>query len=648
MSDRHLRLTAGVIVVVVFVLEVGSIALSAGITRLGEPILYFAYAVIQASAGALIVDRYPRHRIGWVLLLFALQGALMADFALAYGQRAAETGWPLGHYAELLGMFAWIFAASGLILLFLLFPDGHFLGPRWRWVLWIWALGALLALPGWTLNPRLATEFADGVNPFAVDGFPADLFFGVGAGLVSLALVLSVAALVVRLRQARSPEREQLKWVALAAVVVGIVLPLSAALWTVWQPIQLLSAMALALLPVSACFAILRHQLYDVDRVITRTVAYVALTVTLAAAYAAIVLAVGAFVTSPVAAATAAFVVAVAFRPLRDRLQALVDRSFRPARHRALTAMNEYVDALRNGRASSANIQDAFQGALGDDLLRLGFTLPDGAVLDADGTHGGAPQSAAGRTVTSMATSAQMTVQISHRDTDTRLLADVADAGRLAIEIAALQAQLRERMHELEASRKRILSVADEERRALARDLHDGAQQRLVSIGLMLRHAQHHQGQIAVSDVLDAAVAELALSIDELRELAGGLRPGSLDDGLGGALRELADRTPVPTEVSAASDRFPTELESAAYFIACEAVTNAVKHAEASAIRLSVVHNEGWLVVAVSDNGQGGADTSRGSGLLGMADRARAHQGELSVQSQPGKGTRLEVRLPCA
>ncbi|MGD9961337.1 sensor histidine kinase [Nocardioides sp.] len=648
MSERCLRIAAGVVVVVVFVLELASVVLSVGVTSLGEPVLYFVYAVTQAAAGALILGRYPRHRIGWLLVVFALQSAATADFALAYGQWAAGRDRPLSHYAELVGMLAWIFAAGGLVLLFLLFPDGHLPSRRWRVAVWIWGAGAVLALPGWTLNPRLGSEFADGVNPFAVDGFPAEPLFGLGAGLVSLALVLSVVALVVRLRQAHGVERDQLKWFASAAVVVAVVLPLSAALWTVWAPIQILSAAALMLLPVSACVAILRHQLYDVDLVIARTVAYVALSLVLAAAYAGIVLAVGAFVTSPVAAATAALVVAVVFRPLRDRVQQAVDRAFRPSRHRALVEMTDYVDALRHGRASSADIEEVFRRSLRDDRLELGFGLPAGEVLGADGTRGGRPRPGPGRTVTSLPTSAHMTVLISHRDEDARLVTDVADAGRLAVEIVALQTQLRQQMHELEASRNRILSVADEERRALARDLHDGAQQRLVSIGLMLRHAQRHQSQAAVSEVIDAAVAELACSIDELRELAGGLRPGSLDDGLGGALRELADRTPVPVDVSAGDDRFPAELESAAYFIACEGVTNAVKHAGASAIHVSVARERGALVVAVSDDGQGGADASRGSGLLGMADRARAHRGELSVQSSLGRGTRLEVRLPCA
>ncbi len=238
------------------------------------------------------------------------------------------------------------------------------------------------------------------------------------------------------------------------------------------------------------------------------------------------------------------------------------------------------------------------------------------------------------------------TAVLRHRDGDERLVAAVADAGALAIEIATLQVQLHRHLREVEASRRRIQSVADEERRRIARDLHDGAQQRLVAIGLALRHAQL-QASPAMATTIDDAVAELTTSITELRELAGGLRPGSLDDGLGSALRELAARTPVPLDVSVSSERFPGHIETAAYFVACEAVTNAVKHAAATRITLSLAREDGTLVMTVADDGQGGAEPLRGTGLLGLADRMRAHHGQLQVDSPLGGGTRLEARLPC-
>ena len=264
--------------------------------------------------------------------------------------------------------------------------------------------------------------------------------------------------------------------------------------------------------------------------------------------------------------------------------------------------------------------------------------------------------SGAERRTLRLSTAAGATAVLSHRDGDERLVAAVADAGALAIEIAALQVQLRRHLLEVEASRRRIQSVADEERRRIARDLHDGAQQRLVAIGLTLRHAQLRADpalgqrltrQSLPDTSIDEAVGELTTSIDELRELAGGLRPGSLDEGLGVALRELAARTPVRLDVYAHSERFPSHVETAAYFVACEAVTNAVKHAEASQISLTLTRENGSLIVTVIDDGCGGAEPHRGTGLLGLADRVRAHHGNLRVESPLGGGTRLEARLPC-
>jgi signal transduction histidine kinase len=245
-----------------------------------------------------------------------------------------------------------------------------------------------------------------------------------------------------------------------------------------------------------------------------------------------------------------------------------------------------------------------------------------------------------------MSTAAGVTAILRYRDGDERLVAAVTGVGALSIEIAALQVQMRRHLLEVEVSRQRIQSVADEERRRIARDLHDGAQQRLVGIGLALRHAQL-RADPALGAAIDDAVAELSSSIDELRELAGGLRPGSLDEGLGTALRELAARTPVPLDVCALPERFPSHIETAAYFVACEAVTNVVKHAGASRISLTVAWENGSLVVTVVDDGRGGADFRRGTGLLGLADRIRAHHGHLHVDSPPGRGTRLEARLPC-
>ena len=147
MSGAAARRVAAGIVAVVFALELAAVCLTAGEDSLAEAVLYLVYAVTQAAAGALIVHRFPRHRIGWLLLLYALENAVVADFLQAYGVRAAHEGWPLASLAQLLGLTSWIFAASGLILLFLLFPDGRLPDRRWRAVVWVWGAGAVLAFP---------------------------------------------------------------------------------------------------------------------------------------------------------------------------------------------------------------------------------------------------------------------------------------------------------------------------------------------------------------------------------------------------------------------------------------------------------------------------------------------------------------------
>jgi signal transduction histidine kinase len=230
------------------------------------------------------------------------------------------------------------------------------------------------------------------------------------------------------------------------------------------------------------------------------------------------------------------------------------------------------------------------------------------------------------------------------------LIRRLVEAGGLAIEIARLRVELRHQLAEVQASRVRIIAAGNVERRRIERDLHDGAQQRLVSIGLALRHAQHEL-RVGSADeagrTLDAAVAEVAVAIDELRELARGLPPAQLDAGLGPAFRELARRAPVPILVKAPTERFEKSVEAAAYFVGCEGVTNAIKHANATRILLSAVQKDDRLVVAVNDDGVGGAAPVNGSGLTGLSDRVTALGGTLRITSDFGKGTTLRVELPC-
>jgi signal transduction histidine kinase len=207
-----------------------------------------------------------------------------------------------------------------------------------------------------------------------------------------------------------------------------------------------------------------------------------------------------------------------------------------------------------------------------------------------------------------------------------------------------------EAREQLAASRARLVSAADEERRRLERNLHDGAQQRLVSLALVLRRAQQKLASDpgATDDLLTAASAELARALEELRELARGIHPVVLTErGLEPALRSLADRATLPVEIKVVADgRLPERVEAAAYFLVSEALTNVAKHAHASRVAVSIAQEDGRAVVEITDDGVGGADLHRGSGLRGLADRIEALDGTLALQSRPGEGTTICATIP--
>jgi signal transduction histidine kinase len=232
------------------------------------------------------------------------------------------------------------------------------------------------------------------------------------------------------------------------------------------------------------------------------------------------------------------------------------------------------------------------------------------------------------------------------------LLNAAAAAARLALENERLQAELRAQLTELRASRARIVTAGDEERRRLERDLHDGAQQRLLSLGLALHLAREHLGPEAngAAEILTEADDELRAALEELRELAHGIHPAVLtEQGLAPALRNLAERSPVPvTLVELPDERLPAPAEAAAYFLVSEALANVAKYARASRARVSVSRVDGCVLVEVDDDGIGGADPSRGSGLRGLSDRVQALDGKLEVTSSAGSGTHLHAEIPCA
>src|SRR3954454_14122150 len=235
---------------------------------------------------------------------------------------------------------------------------------------------------------------------------------------------------------------------------------------------------------------------------------------------------------------------------------------------------------------------------------------------------------------------------------DPSLVRAAAPAAALQLENERLEAELRARVEELQTSRARLVEVSMGERRRLERDLHDGAQQRLVALSLQLGLAQRK----LVSDpatgerLLDASTAELQRALEELRELARGIHPAILTDrGLGAAIEALAERAPLPVDLDPMpEDRLPAPVEAAAYFVVAESLTNVAKYSSAQHASVRVGREDGFAVVEVSDDGVGGADPTAGTGLRGLADRLAALDGRLEVHSPPGGGTVIRANIPCA
>jgi signal transduction histidine kinase len=209
---------------------------------------------------------------------------------------------------------------------------------------------------------------------------------------------------------------------------------------------------------------------------------------------------------------------------------------------------------------------------------------------------------------------------------------------------------LRERVDDLRTARQRIIAAADAERRRIERDLHDGAQQRMVAVAVTLgmAEAKMRDDPSAAAKLVAQAREEAQLAVKELRELARGIHPALLSDrGLGAALEALASRAPIPVTVSGVPEAPLREpVEAAAYFVTAEALTNVAKYARASEASVELATEDDCLRVSVRDDGVGGADPSTGSGLRGLCDRVEALDGRLEIESPPGSGTTLTVKLP--
>jgi signal transduction histidine kinase len=299
-------------------------------------------------------------------------------------------------------------------------------------------------------------------------------------------------------------------------------------------------------------------------------------------------------------------------------------------------------------------IREALARALDDESLEVAFWLPEqGEFVDAEGVPVTLPEESESRAVTRLEHDGRVLAALVHdaslRD-EPKLVEAAGAAARLALENARLHAEVQAQLADVRDSRARIVAAGDEQRRRIERDLHDGAQSRLVALALELKHAQQRGvADPEVEQLLASTAAELQDAVQQLRELAQGIHPPLLvQGGLAVALEALADRAPVPCSLSSGPERYTPEVESTAYFVASEALANVAKHAHASRVRIETRRKNGTLLVEVEDDGVGGATPDGGSGLRGLADRVEAQGGRLTVFSPPGGGTHVLGEIPCA
>lgn len=320
----------------------------------------------------------------------------------------------------------------------------------------------------------------------------------------------------------------------------------------------------------------------------------------------------------------------------------------------ARASVAELVVELDEARATGA-LRDALARALGDPSLAVAYWLPDEQrYVDIEGRPVELPGDGEGMTATIVERDRLQIAALIHDPAlgeDPELLRSVSAAAALALDNERLQAELRARLDELKASRARIVKAADLERSRMQRNLHDGTQQRLTSVAMAIALAESKlpsDPEAAMMNLRQAKEA-LAAAVTELRDLSQGIHPGFLTErGLGPALQDLAYMAPLPVTVEAdLNGRLPDQVEAGAYYVVAEGLANVAKHAHASIAEVNLVRQGGRLIVRVRDDGVGGADPNRGTGIRGLTDRVQALGGRLRYESGPGQGTEIRVTIPC-
>jgi len=630
--------------------------------------------------GALILSREPGNRIGGLLLYGS--GATAASFVAGevttYLVHRGETEGVLVGILGLLSDAGWVVGIIPVLLFLpMLFPDGHLQSRRW------WPLAALCGgliafllvavvfgtplLAGSSGPPRVE-------NPLYISAIDQleipDVVIGIG---LLVALVGSVASLVVRFRRSNGDERQQIKWVALALILLVFSFVLSEVLLQLGADSgfadSIVSGLAFLALPVSIGIAVLRYHLYELDVVVKKTLVAGAFALLVVAVYGAVVWLFGVTASgreSPGALFVIALLLGLAFRPVARFARRIADRIVYGRRATPYEVLTEFTERMGESYATEdvvtrmAEILGQATGAGSARVwLRVGSDLRPAASWPVDvepaevvEVSGDALPAIAGEDAVEVrdrgellgALSVTMPPSDPMNPSKERLVRDLASQAGLVLRNVRL-------VEELRASQRRLVTAQDQERRRLERNIHDGAQQQLVALSVKTRLARdltpRDPGKAA--EMLTQIDAEIQKTLEDLRDLARGIYPPLLvDKGLGAALDAQARRSLVPTTVKADTiGRYPPELEAAVYFSCLEALQNVAKYADASSATVTLTQSNGHLTFEVADDG-GGFDPEAvrsGTGLQGIADRLSALHGELTIRSEPGAGTRVRGRI---
>ncbi|MET7399768.1 histidine kinase [Dactylosporangium sp. NPDC005572] len=598
--------------------------------------------------GLLVGWRRPASPAGPALAGLGAAPALtwaLEDWGASYATAHPLPGALLGAY---LGGGGWVLNFAGFVALCLVFPTGPLPGRRWRAVPWAFLGAAALVIAVIGLEPL---GYADrggplpGTAPLPL-GIAAFRVLDVVAGLVLLAVLgAAVAALVTRYRGGDDLTRVQLRWLMLGAGSVPVLLAAGWVAEFAGAPIAVaytgfVAAMVL-LVPAAVAIAILRHDLLDVDRLLSGTVSWLVTSLVSAGVFALVVLGVAqvsARADDRVGITAAAFVTALALLPLHRRVHAAAGRLLDRERTVMVASIRRFVGAVRDGRAQPEEVEAALRAGLGDPALRVLLRLPGtGGYVDLAGAAVEVPLE---NLLPLAARDAEVGALVLGRSTARRRrqARELAVEARLPIEVSRLRIELRQALQDARTSRARLVEAVTEERQRLERDLHDGAQQRILAVGMRLRSVQRTLAPDGpVHAELDAAVGGLEATVAELRRIAHGMRPSRLDEGLAAAVGDLVRDSPVPVDVRVDDADVSEAAATTAYYVIAECLANALKHAGATRIGVTVRPVAAQLHVEVDDDGRGGAVA--GFGLTALGDRVAALGGRIEIVSPAGAGT---------